>query len=75
MEPCATPHFLPDFSTRRRTGIEPAWELSPPHGFEGISGLLAALSPVTWTLSSAVVPKRAKSCQADPARATSVKVV
>ncbi len=25
--------ILPVLSTRRRTGIEPAWELSPPHRF------------------------------------------
>ena len=28
-----TPPTLPVLSTRRRTGIEPAWELSPPHRF------------------------------------------
>jgi hypothetical protein len=28
-----TPRSLPVSSTRRRTGIEPAWELSPPHRF------------------------------------------
>jgi hypothetical protein len=26
-------HQHSDFSKRRRTGIEPAWELSPPHRF------------------------------------------
>jgi hypothetical protein len=33
VEAYPTPQPLPVLSTRRRTGIEPAWELSPPHRF------------------------------------------
>jgi hypothetical protein len=29
----SAPRPLPVLSTRRRTGIEPAWELLPPHRF------------------------------------------
>ncbi|MGH2660636.1 MAG: recombinase family protein [Actinomycetota bacterium] len=45
---------------RRRTGIEPACQLSPVHRFEGMSGSVAAFRPVT---SAFVFRRRPRTCK------------